>query len=490
MKYALWKNKKIKARKQIKTAVCPFCLEPVIPKCGLIKKHHWAHKCKKRCDPWWENETEWHRLWKDCFPEEFQEIITCNYKTKEKHLSDIKTKYGITIKPQNSPLTRDQQVLREDFFKNMIWLVNAQKYYKNFKNKIHILNKSANHRSYFYMTINPYDIKKSCFPDKWLHSHVPVIFDFGVHGDSFDGEDKQRKWLYCIFPNPLQINELKRTYCGLFITKEEFVYRLINQSFFFPNLELREQEKAKIREQLAQEKHDKIQTEKIKKLQEIQKKIKEEERKKKEEERIKQEKIIEEIRKQREKEAEIEMKRRVELKRERALVISESRRNDPKWIKALSELQNQMQNNTFNPISLDISNEGKITDSNTEKSYNENQCIVLSLVHYQTKPNNKDTEPKDNQKRLTLLLIETDDGIVAATINLTKLIIDNVIYCRNQPKPDNLWNYRVRTIKTGLINNEIQTFFELTGVDIWNKKANEFIRYIDNYFVDNYSKQK
>ena len=61
MRFALLNDEKIEAQKGIKNAVCQFCGKIVIPKCGQVKIHHWAHKTKENCDPWWENETEWHR---------------------------------------------------------------------------------------------------------------------------------------------------------------------------------------------------------------------------------------------------------------------------------------------------------------------------------------------------------------------------------------------------------------------------------------------
>ena len=32
---------------------CPACKEPVIMKCGRIVAHHFSHKARKNCDPWY-----------------------------------------------------------------------------------------------------------------------------------------------------------------------------------------------------------------------------------------------------------------------------------------------------------------------------------------------------------------------------------------------------------------------------------------------------
>ena len=97
MKYALYQNQRITPTKDIKDAICPICGELVIPKCGKIKMHHWAHKTSQNCDPWWENETEWHRKWKDHFPEDFQEYLMVDSVTGEKHMADIITDKGFVI---------------------------------------------------------------------------------------------------------------------------------------------------------------------------------------------------------------------------------------------------------------------------------------------------------------------------------------------------------------------------------------------------------
>ena len=65
MKFALHGGKRVEAEANLKGAVCQVCKAEVIAKCGDIKIHHWAHKSKRKCDHWWENETQWHRDWKN-----------------------------------------------------------------------------------------------------------------------------------------------------------------------------------------------------------------------------------------------------------------------------------------------------------------------------------------------------------------------------------------------------------------------------------------
>ncbi len=107
--------------------VCPICDEEVIAKCGSIKIWHWAHKSNSECDSFGEPETEWHRDWKNNFPEECQEVVIGN------HRADVKTEKGLVIEFQNSPISPEQIEEREKFYGygNMIWVLNGDKIAKN-----------------------------------------------------------------------------------------------------------------------------------------------------------------------------------------------------------------------------------------------------------------------------------------------------------------------------------------------------------------------
>ncbi len=74
MRFALIDSKKIEATEGAK-GFCPCCNSEMVPKCGDLKINHWAHKGKRICDPWWENETDWHRNWKNQFPSDWQEVV-------------------------------------------------------------------------------------------------------------------------------------------------------------------------------------------------------------------------------------------------------------------------------------------------------------------------------------------------------------------------------------------------------------------------------
>jgi ribosomal protein L33 len=63
-------------------------LSKLTPKCGKIKVHHWAHKNDLNCDSWREPETEWHRQWKNRFPNDWQEVVKFD-KEGNKHVADV-----------------------------------------------------------------------------------------------------------------------------------------------------------------------------------------------------------------------------------------------------------------------------------------------------------------------------------------------------------------------------------------------------------------
>lgn len=111
--------------------VCPFCSGEMTARCGKKKAWHWAHKPKRDCDPWWENETDWHRQWKSRFPEDWREVVHFD-ESGEKHIADVKTADGVVFEFQNSPMSIDELNARESFYGNVIWIVNGKSFEKNF----------------------------------------------------------------------------------------------------------------------------------------------------------------------------------------------------------------------------------------------------------------------------------------------------------------------------------------------------------------------
>ena len=100
-----------------------MCGEELIPKCGRIVTHHWAHKGKD-CDPWREAETEWHRYWKSLVPASCVEVTI--EKNGERHRADIVTPKGTVVELQHSTLGVDKIEQREKFYGRMIWLFDVR----------------------------------------------------------------------------------------------------------------------------------------------------------------------------------------------------------------------------------------------------------------------------------------------------------------------------------------------------------------------------
>jgi competence protein CoiA len=130
-KYALVNEERREAERGL-LGKCPVCKNPVIAKCGDIRVKHWAHKGKRSCDIWWENETEWHRAWKDKFPRECQEFIQHD-ELGEKHIADVRTNHGLVIEFQHSHLDPKERDAREHFYKNMVWVVDGTRLEKNYQ---------------------------------------------------------------------------------------------------------------------------------------------------------------------------------------------------------------------------------------------------------------------------------------------------------------------------------------------------------------------
>lgn len=111
--------------------VCPVCGAAAIAKCGPRILHHWAHASRRNCDPWWENETEWHRAWKNLFPANCREV--CHIAPDgEIHRADIKTPTGIVIEVQHSAMTDAERQSREAFYGNLVWVIDGRGFRNNF----------------------------------------------------------------------------------------------------------------------------------------------------------------------------------------------------------------------------------------------------------------------------------------------------------------------------------------------------------------------
>ncbi len=100
-------------------ATCPGCALPVKAKCGDINIWHFSHLTGADCDTWYESESSWHKEWKEQFPVECREVVM------KPHRADIKIK-DLVIEVQSSPISASEIEERENFYGNMIWIVDIR----------------------------------------------------------------------------------------------------------------------------------------------------------------------------------------------------------------------------------------------------------------------------------------------------------------------------------------------------------------------------
>lgn len=175
MKFALVNGERQEAQPNL-SGNCPNCDHPMIAKCGEVKIWHWAHQGKRLCDPWWENETEWHRKWKDRFPTHWQEYVH-RAANGEKHIADVKTDRGWVIEFQHSYIKPEERRSRDFFYPKLVWVVNGV---RRKRDRAQFLN--AWERG---IPVGSNSVVKRAFSDEcvllreWAGSHAPIFFDFG-----------------------------------------------------------------------------------------------------------------------------------------------------------------------------------------------------------------------------------------------------------------------------------------------------------------------
>lgn len=180
-------------------ALCPVCRQEVIARCGTTRRRHWAHQKNCQCsDQWWENETDWHRHWKEEFPENWREVVLQDEATGEIHRADVKLQNsGLVLEFQHSSIDTQELQSRVNFYQNMVWIVDARPSdFKRFMKRLiggkghfdlicgdeaeldlrvrDVLQRVVVANFELYVVRNPDEI----FPKGWLGLSVPVIFDF------------------------------------------------------------------------------------------------------------------------------------------------------------------------------------------------------------------------------------------------------------------------------------------------------------------------
>lgn len=216
MKYAIVHGEKIEAYKGAK-GVCQICGSELIAKCGEIKVNHWAHKGNRNCDPWWENETEWHRAWKGKFPKEWQEVIHID-QNGEKHIADVITNGGWVIEFQHSYLKPEERRTRNAFYPKLIWVVNGLRRPTDLTQFNKLIEEST------VMCEKPFVVRvrsKECRPLKeWDNNNSLVFFDFQ------EVNSTKQLLLWFLYPkvstNDIYMSVLSRNYLIELLSNDKF----------------------------------------------------------------------------------------------------------------------------------------------------------------------------------------------------------------------------------------------------------------------------
>jgi competence protein CoiA len=175
MKFALVNGQRQEAQPDL-VGACQTCGHPMVAKCGEARVWHWAHKGSRFCDPWWVNETPWHRTWKGQFPTDWQEIFQ-RAGDGERHIADVKTEHGWVLEFQYSHIKPEERRSRERFYPKLVWVVNGtrrtrdrQQFSNAWESGLSVGNNSAVRRAFS---------DECAILREWASGPAPVFLDFG-----------------------------------------------------------------------------------------------------------------------------------------------------------------------------------------------------------------------------------------------------------------------------------------------------------------------
>lgn len=175
MKFALVNEQRQEAQPDL-SGTCPTCGHLMIAKCGEVKIWHWAHQGSRFCDPWWENETEWHRAWKGQFPVTWQEVVH-QAENGEKHIADVKTNRGWVIEFQHSYIKSEERRSRNAFYQKLVWVVDGTRRKRDRKQLLNAWEQGV--------PVGGNSQIRRAFSDEcvllreWAGSDAPIFFDLG-----------------------------------------------------------------------------------------------------------------------------------------------------------------------------------------------------------------------------------------------------------------------------------------------------------------------
>lgn len=109
---------------------CPACGNKMILRRGNIVAHHFAHRAKKECDPWYTKKMSlWHSKMQSHFDKSVREIVIWDNTHTVYHIADIAIrtdKEQFIIEFQHSPISQEEFISRSKFYLDngytLIWV--------------------------------------------------------------------------------------------------------------------------------------------------------------------------------------------------------------------------------------------------------------------------------------------------------------------------------------------------------------------------------
>ncbi len=176
MKYALVNGERREAASAL-SGKCPDCDGLMVSKCGEVKIRHWAHHGKRNCDLWWENETEWHRAWKDKFPSDWQEVVH-RAENGEKHIADVKTDQGWVLEFQHSFLKPGERRARDNFYPKLVWIVDGTRRKRDIPQFNNALKEAVQLKENIPVWRLRGFLDECALFREWSSTPIPIFFDF------------------------------------------------------------------------------------------------------------------------------------------------------------------------------------------------------------------------------------------------------------------------------------------------------------------------
>lgn len=209
---------------------CQNCGRAMTAKCGEQRAWHWAHQGRLMCDPWWENETEWHLNWKECFPDAWREVVQ-SAPDGTRHIADVKTEHGWVIEFQHSSIKPEERRSRDIFYGRLIWIVNGIRRKRDAPQFEKAWNDGTAVGSNGLVKI--LFVAESGLLREWSETQGPILFDFGGPMLAWVLPGRRDGWAYVArFPRAELVHILRTgvaqpglTFDGLLAELKELISR-------------------------------------------------------------------------------------------------------------------------------------------------------------------------------------------------------------------------------------------------------------------------